>query len=216
MIFGFSALLVFLLLVGGLQYSLIGASIQALPHSSSLMLTLLFLFPFLTVAGIFPLHFLVIDRDHGAPWGAQAVCSILVTGVATLGMLKAGIAVYHEKDGTLPLRILESLAVVSAFWCCIGAYTQKNAKRFLAFYSSSHWAAILLVVVHPSALSLSAAIYYFIALSLSLCLIYPTLTAFHEHVGNDEMSHINGMGRRNRIVGVILLSGLCFFCSRRL
>jgi formate hydrogenlyase subunit 3/multisubunit Na+/H+ antiporter MnhD subunit len=93
----------------------------------------------------------------------------------------------------------------------VGAYTQTNAKRFLAFFSAAQWSTLLLVVAKPTALSLSASVYYFLGVSISLSLIYPVLGAFHEFAGDDEMRASYGAGRRGGMAGVLLLSGLSFF-----
>ncbi len=211
-IFGFCAILLLQLLTGGLQYADIAHAIQGISTPRALLIVLLFLFPFFAVAGLFPLHFLSIDRDHGAPWSTQAICSILVSGVAALAMLKAGVAVYHDSEtGRMPMRILESLGVIASFWCCIGSYTQLNAKRFLAFFSASQWSTLLLVVTKPTVLSLAASVYYFLGVSLALALIYPVMGSLHEFAGGDETSDTYGAGRRAGMAGVILLFGMCFF-----
>lgn len=166
--------------------------------------------PMMLMAGVFPFHFLIIDRDHGAVWPLQAASTILISGASVVALLKASIQFFFSSGaGASVLFLLMVLSFLGMTWGLLGALTQKSTKRYMAFFSVAQWALCFLTIAKPSELSLSSAIFYYLHASVAMGLLFWGLATLHEESKSDEdWDSIIGFGRRFITPSRMILLGL--------
>ncbi len=216
MVLGLFSLTLLAFVAGSLDYdALRGFYAISATHNLFIFWVMLGLAPMFFLAGLFPFHFITIDRDHGIAWPLQASETLLISGVGTISLVKAAVHFfYQEKNiaGEKVLTLLMVLGFVGLLWSILGAITQKSTKRFMAFFSAALWSICLITVASPSPQSLATIVYSFLCISISLLLILGGITQLHEKVGEEEnWSTLMGLGGRLPQDSRYVLLGLLSF-----
>lgn len=215
-IIGFFSLTILSYIAGGLEYDVLRKFYESsATHNLFIFWISLGLAPMFLLAGVFPMHFTIIDRDHGIAWPIQATETVLISGVSMMALFKAAVHFFYEDKNMGSSRILNLLMVlgfIGLLWSIMGALTQKSTKRFMAFLSSSLWSICLITIAIPSALSLASSVYYFVCASIALLLIFAGITRIHERIGEEESwDALVGTGTRfPQYARLVLLGLLCF------
>ncbi|RZA05099.1 MAG: hypothetical protein EOP11_13590, partial [Proteobacteria bacterium] len=189
---GFGSVLVLALVSGGLHYEVIAAQMKTLPlYSPEALLTIAALcLPFFLAGGIFPFHFITLDRDQGLPWSIQVMLDILVQGAVILAAWKMGVEVFGSaRPGQVAegMRVLQLAGLAGGFWLAIFAFSQENSKRLFSAIVGAQWFAILAAGAMPTKLGVSAITYAFSSVFLWTALLGFVWARLQESVGSDRM-----------------------------
>ncbi len=207
---GLGSVLVLLWISGGSSYSAVSKGLGlASPVSAYVGILALFL-PYFLAAGLFPFHFLPMDRDQGVPWAVQLIFNILIKGSVLLSLWKVAVDVLHLPGSSLSvgLSLLQLAAVVGGFWLAIFALSQGNSKRLFSSLVGASWALALAAGCNPTALSAAAIVYAFAALFLWSVLLGFTWCRLQESSGQEGIADVLGMARKHRTSGLFLLIAL--------
>jgi NADH:ubiquinone oxidoreductase subunit 2 (subunit N) len=210
---GFGSVLVLALVSGGLHYEVIAAQMKTLSlYSPEALLTILALcLPFFLAGGIFPFHFISLDRDQGLPWAVQVILTIIVQGSVTLAAWKMGVEVFGSaRPGQVAegMRVLQLAGLAGGFWLAIFAFSQENAKRLFSAIVGAQWFAILAAGAMPTKLGVSAITYAFSSVFLWTALLGFVWSRLQESVGSEKMESVHGAARSFRMAGLMLLIAL--------
>ncbi len=207
---GLGSVLILLWIAGGSSYAAVSKGLGlASPVSAFVGILALFL-PYFLAAGLFPFHFLPMDRDQGVPWPVQLIFNILIKGAILLSLWKVAIDVLHLPGSSISvgLSLLQLAAVVGSFWLAIFALSQGNSKRLYSSLVGASWALALAAGCNPTVLSATAIVYAFASLFLWSALLGFTWSRLQESSGKEGISDVLGMARKHRTSGLFLLIAL--------
>jgi len=210
---GFGSVLTLALVAGGLHYDVIAAQMKTLPlYSPEALLNIVALcLPFFLAGGIFPFHFINLDRDQGLPWAVQVILNIIVQGAVTLAAWKMGVEVFGSaRPGQVAegMRVLPLAGLAGGFWLAIFAFSQENSKRLFSAIVGAQWFAILAAGAMPTKLGVSAITYAFSSVFLWTALLGFVWSRLQESVGSERMESVHGAARSFRLAGLMLLVAL--------
>lgn len=210
---GFGAVLLLALIAGGLHFDLIASFIKEQPiyAPTTWLLVVALALPFFLLGGVFPFHFVSVDRDQGVPWAVQLVLGVMVQGALFLALWKLGVEVFGAARGHGPsegMRVLQAAGLAGGFWLTWFAFTQENSKRLFAALVGAQWSAILAAGSVPSALGLSSVTYAFASAFLWASLLGFTWSRMQEASGGPNLSHVHGAAKIFRGTGLFLLLAL--------
>jgi NADH:ubiquinone oxidoreductase subunit 2 (subunit N) len=210
---GVGSVLAIVLVSGGAAYEVIAGQMAQQPlYSPGVLFAVVALcLPFFLVGGVFPFHFIAIDRDQGLPWAVQLVFAVMVQGAITLALWKMGVGVFGAaRPGGVAegLRVLQLAGLVGGFWLAVFALSQTNAKRLFSALVGAQWFAILAAGALPSSLGLSAVTYAFSSAFLWSALLGFIWSRLQEFAGAEGLPAVYGIARRFRGAGLILLVAL--------
>ncbi|NBV42773.1 NADH-quinone oxidoreductase subunit N, partial [bacterium] len=152
--------------------------------------------------GLVPFHFWVPDVYEGSPDVITGYMSTVAKLTAFVGLLKlffVGYAIYGVVAKPLLVMVVASL-ILANLW----GLSQQSTRRTLAYSGISH-AGFLGIAMVTFAHNLGGAVYWY-ALSYALA----SLSAFYvlDQIGDYDMADIEGLLRRNRLLGVLLCVSL--------
>jgi NADH:ubiquinone oxidoreductase subunit 2 (subunit N) len=209
----FGSVLVLALVAGGVHYDLIGAQLKTLAAYSpdSLLLILSLCLPYFLAGGIFPFHFVMVDRDHGLPWAVQLTLGVMVQGAITLAAWRMGVDVFGSAPGggiAEGMRLLQLAGLVGGFWLALFSLSQTNSKRLFSALIGAQWSAILGAGAMPSLLGMSSVTYAFASTFLWSALLGFTWARLQEFAVGDRLEDVYGAARAMRVAGLVLLLSL--------
>jgi NADH:ubiquinone oxidoreductase subunit 2 (subunit N) len=210
---GFGSVLLLALVAGGLHYATISSELKNMaPYSPESLLTVLSLcLPFFLAGGIFPFHFVPVDRDQGLPWSIQLMLSIIVQGSISLAVWKMGVEIFGAaRPGSVAegMRVLQLAGLAGGFWLAIFAFSQENSKRLFSAIVGAQWAAILAAGAMPTELGVAAVTYAYASVFLWTSLLGFVWSRLQESVGGDKLEDVHGAARAFRAAGLMLLIAL--------
>ncbi len=210
--FGLGSVLLLVWLSGGSSYPLLAKGITASQGSSfqTLVGVLALFSPFFLAGGLFPFHFLSIDRDQGVPWAVQLVFVVIVQGAILLSLWKISVEVLYVPGGSLSLGldVLQIASMAGGFWLALFALSQENSKRLFSSIIGGSWALVLAAGAHPTILSASSVAYAFSSVFLWAALMGFTWSRLQEWAGGEKMNQVYGLARKYRSSGLFLLIAL--------
>lgn len=150
-----------------------------------------------------PFHFWAPDVYEGAP---TPVTAFMATVVKT-----AAFAAFYRMFASCFPALYQDWSVVVAFIAALTmlagnilAVYQKSLKRMLAYSSIAHAGYMLMAIVAFNEVSAGALFLYAIAYSLGSLGIFAVLQGISAKSGNESVEALNGLGKRQPIVGVFL------------
>lgn len=207
---GLGSVLVLLWISGGAGYDAVAKGLaEASPLAGCLGVLSLFL-PYFLSAGLFPFHFLPLDRDQGVPWSIQLIFTVLLQGSILLALWSLSVDVLHVPGKLNPfgLNLLQVASMVGGFWMAIFAVSQKNAKRLYSSLIAASWALALAAGCNPTELSASTLVYAFASIFLWSSLLGFTWSRLQEWAKTENIADVLGVARRFRTSGLFLLIAL--------
>ncbi len=210
---GFGSVLMLALISGGAQYDLIALQLktQGLYSPETLLTILALCLPYFLVGGIFPFHFIGIDRDQGIPWATQLILVVMVQGAIFLSVWKMGVEIFgaaSTEEISAGMRLLQIAGLAGGFWLALFSLSQENSKRLFSALVGAQWSIVLGAGAMPSALGLTAVAYAFSSIFLWTTLLGFTWSRLQESTEGDSLSHVHGAARTFRIAGLVLLISL--------
>lgn len=189
-------------------------------NGDTTLLTLAMLF---VIAGIgykiavVPFHSWSPDVYQGAPTPITAFISTASKSAGFLLLYRILATAFPQLAGAPDLRnfggwtsLLAFIALATVLVGNLSALPQMNAKRLLAYSSIGHAGFLLLAIVLWSSslpadreFGTAALIYYLIAYTVTNLGAFGALAVIAEAVGGDDLSHLNGLWRRN--IGLTLM-----------
>ncbi len=151
-------------------------------------------------AGIFPLHFWLPDAHSKASTPASALLSGVVVKVPVYGMI---LLLYALPVTAALRRALLIVAFASIFAGIVGALSQRNAKRLLAYSTVSQLGYILLGI---SSGSIYGAIYYSFAHMLFKGGLFLGIGSLADAQGTKNLDELSYRGSRGATATVVFLS----------
>jgi NADH-quinone oxidoreductase subunit N len=192
-------------LSGSTNLSQIAASIQG-PKLDPLLLAAIVL----TVIGFgfkvaaVPFHLWAPDVYQGAPIpsaafiasGSKVASFFIFAKVMMLGFKGAeGNGGWHEYNpGWVP--VLAAVAMASMLLGNLTAIVQSSVRRLLAYSAIAHGGYMLLAVMSPGGLSLSALVYYAITYGITTLGAFGVVSVVQDMRGGDRLSDFAGLSRR--------------------
>lgn len=213
LVIGLGALVILTLVAGGVHYDQLAAFAKTMDQYSiqSLFLIHSLFLPFILAMGLFPFHFVILDRDHGVTWAVQGIMGVLVQGSIALALWKMGAEIFGHSHGVDPsdgMKALQYCGIAGGYALLIFALSQENAKRLLAAILGASWSIILAAGAMPSAQSASAVAYSFAAVFLWGALLSFIWSRMQESAHDGSISAVFGLGKKFRASGLILLVAL--------
>jgi NADH:ubiquinone oxidoreductase subunit 2 (subunit N) len=210
---GFGAAVLLSLVAGGAHHEVLSAYLKTQdPYAPASLLVVACVFlPYFIAGGLFPFHFIAVDRDHGTPWSVQTVYSIVVQGSVAVAAWKTGVTVFghtQRPDVSEGLRVLQLCGLFGGFWLALFALAQENSKRLYSALVGSQWSAILAAGALPSVLSGTAMIYALSASFIWSSVLGFVWSRFQEWAGGDLLSDVYGVAKEFRTSGLILILAL--------
>lgn len=209
---GFGALVVTAFIADSLHYSTIRQIFVEGQSGGHLVLFSMCILPFWSGAGIFPFHLSSLDANHGSSWPSQACTSLVIQPAILIALVRVLMKVGYMPGAEMSQWLTKSFAVfglVGALWGLLGAITQSDSKRFFACFSFALWSICLIPIWDPSEFSLTVLIFQGFTVSISLSILFLVLSAFHEQRQSDELSALQGVGRRCIWESIVVLAALC-------
>jgi NADH:ubiquinone oxidoreductase subunit 2 (subunit N) len=210
--FGLGSVLLLIWISGGSSYSLLAKGFVASQGSAfqSLVGILALFSPYFLAGGLFPFHFLSMDRDQGVPWSVQLVFVVIMQGAILLSLWKISVEVLYVPgaSSSLGLDILQLASLAGGFWLALFALSQDNSKRLFSSIIGASWAMVLAAGAHPTELSASAVAYAFSSIVLWAALMGFTWSRLQEWAGGEKMNQVFGLAREFRASGLFLLIAL--------
>ncbi|MGZ3712294.1 MAG: hypothetical protein ACXVBE_11090, partial [Bdellovibrionota bacterium] len=167
--------------------------------------------PFVMAAGLFPFHFVHVDRDQGLPWPVVVTLDVIWQGAVTLAFWKMGVDIFGKaRPGEVSegLRTLQLCGLSGGFWLALVALTQENSKRLFSAMVGAQWSAILVAGALPSVLSATAITYAFSSVLVWTSLLGFNWGRFQESSGGENLKDVYGSARTFRSSGLLLLLAL--------
>jgi NADH:ubiquinone oxidoreductase subunit 2 (subunit N) len=215
---GLGAVVLLSLLAGGAFFSGIGEYMKAQPPYSPqglLVVASLFL-PFFMAGGLFPFHFVAIDRDHGLPWAVQIALSVTFQGTVAVAAWKMGVVVFGrfaQGEVSEGLRVFQLCGLTGGFWLALFALSQDNSKRLFSALLGAQWGAVMAAGARSTSLSATAMVYGFSAVFVWSAVFGLVWSRFQEFAGSEKISSVYGAAKSNRAYGLVLLLALaCPLC----
>lgn len=205
----------FFLVGAGLLYGLVGTLnmadlariVPTLPPSGDLLaVSALFLAGFGIKAALFPVFFWLPASYHTPSFAASALFAALLTKV---GMY----SIYRTFTGPLAAPIAEFrdllgvLAAASMVVGVLGAASQMQFRRILAFHSVSQMGYLLMGLAVGTPAALAAGIFFFLHHALVKANLFLVAGAVHHATGSNHLKddQIAGLMRRSPLLAVAFL-----------
>ena len=117
---------------------------------------------------------------------------------------------YSPTDATSSavLSGITACAFLGAFYGGLGALTQSNVKRFLAYFSVALWSTCLMGVGNPSPSTVAAVVFSFVSMNLALTVVFVVLGNLHGQRRSDDFIGLKGISSRRVFETLILLFAL--------
>jgi NADH:ubiquinone oxidoreductase subunit 2 (subunit N) len=213
LVVGFGALTLISLLAGGAHYGELATFVKSQEaYSPEVLAAVISLcLPFFMAGGLFPFHFVFVDRDEGMPWSVQTMLSVIAQGAISLAAWKMGMEIFgHSRPNQVSegLRTLQLCGLIGGFWLALFSLSQQNAKRLFSSMNSVQWSVILAAGALPSVLGVTAVAYAFSTAFLWSSLLGFIWSRFQEQAAGNQLSDVYGAGRLFRTGGLILLLAL--------
>jgi NADH-quinone oxidoreductase subunit N len=164
-----------------------------------------------TAAGLFfkiaavPFHMWAPDVYEGAPTPVTAYVSVASKAASFALLLRVFLTAFWpvRLDWEMMFAIV---AVATMTWGTLGALTQTNIKRLLAYSSIAHVGYILLGLVAANATGLQGmAFYLFVYAFMTTGAFAVVVLLRREGVIGDELEDMNGLIRRNPTAAILML-----------
>ncbi len=207
---GLGSVLVLIWISGGASYAAIAAGLSAATPMANYIGVLSLFLPYFLSAGLFPFHFLPMDRDQGVPWAVQLIFTVVIQGAILLALWSLSVNVLHAPGRLVPfgLDLLQVAAMVGGFWMAIFAISQKNSKRLFSSLIAASWALALAAGCNPTELSASTLVYAFSSIFLWASLLGFTWSRLQEWALTENIADVLGVARQFRTSGLFLLIAL--------
>lgn len=192
---------------GSMHFTEIAAKVLIDPNSPLLWISVLFL-----LSGIgfkltlFPFHTWAPDVYEGAPTPVTAILSVTSKAVAISFVTVLVFGPLHGiKDQMAPFLAL--LAGITLFVGNLGALKQHKLRRFMAYSSISQAGYLLLALLGPYDLALSAIIYYLFIYAFSNYLAF-FIFGVIERNRPETFDSLRGLSKENPLLAVALVIAL--------
>lgn len=208
---GFGALVIMASQVDDLSYDSVRTFFAQKTGLLALPLVFVLLLPFWGMSGIFPFHHRVIELNQGVAWPIQAAQSLLLQGVGVLALFKAIVLVFFTLGASISQIVLYGFSILGFLGALnggFGAISQHDGKRFAANFVLMQWSICLVSLGNPSAVSLSAALFYFLAAALGLAVCFIVWGGLLESRGSDALRGLRGARNRCLLECILLLTAL--------
>lgn len=150
-----------------------------------------------------PFHFWAPDVYEGAPTPVTAFMATVVKTAAFAAfyrMFSSCFSVLHQ-DWAVVVSIISAITMLAGN---ILAVFQKSLKRMLAYSSIAHAGYMLMAIVALNEVSPGAIFLYAVAYSLGSLGVFAVLQGISSQSGNESIDALNGLGRRQPVIGVFL------------
>ncbi len=164
----------------------------------------LFFVAFGIKAAIFPLFFWMPASYHTPAVSVTAVFAGLLTKVGVYGLIRTFTLLFPLTWGTpsLPLLVAAALTMVSGV---LGAASQAQTRRILAFHSVSQIGYMLLGLALATPLAMAGAIFYVVHHSVVKASLFLISGLMRRIGGSFDLQHLGGLYRRAPALAVLFL-----------
>ncbi|MGC8742494.1 MAG: NADH-quinone oxidoreductase subunit N [Verrucomicrobiia bacterium] len=151
-----------------------------------------------------PFHLWTPDTYEGAPTPVTAFLSVAskAAGFALFYKFIVSLFPYGEQISVI---IISLLAVLTMTIGNLIALYQKNLKRFLAFSSIAQAGYIMLGLVNPDQLGLTAVLFYLIVYLVSNMAAFGVVTIVAAQTGKEEMQQYVGFSQTNPFLASVMM-----------
>ncbi len=181
-----------------------------LEPGSALWLAPFFLFALLTKAALFPFHVWQPDAHAGATTSGSIILAGVLINVGLFGIIRIWPILFDDS-----LRwILLAVGASSLFFGALAAGGTQDAKRLLGYSSTSQLGFIVLGIAWGTQASVTAAIFYVAAHSVSKSLLFAVTGILGKRCSTTLLAPLTGSGSRSPylnaafFLGIISLVGL--------
>lgn len=164
---------------------------------------LLVLVGFLFKVSAAPFHFWAPDVYEGSPTPVTAFMATVVKTAAFAAFYRlfaSCFSMLHD-DWSGVVAVIAALTMLTGN---ILAVYQQSLKRMLAYSSIAHAGYMLMAIVALNQVSPGAIFLYALAYSLGSLGVFSVLSGVAAGSGNELISALNGLGRRQPVVGIFL------------
>jgi multicomponent Na+:H+ antiporter subunit D len=204
--------------VSALNMAVIGRSMAAIGHTPLFwFIVATFLVGFAIKAAAVPFHSWLLDAHPSAPAPVSALLSgafIKVAGVYALSRVM--FCVLGLSRGSAPhfFNLLVGLGVLSAGLGVLGALSQTDSKRLLAYSSVSQMGFILIGLGIGNWWGVAGALFHVLAHALGKGVLFLSVGSFERATGERELGSLRGLERSmpwsswSYLLGAFSLAGL--------
>ncbi len=155
----------------------------------------------------FPFHLWAPDVYQGSPAPATAFLSVgsKAAGFVLLLRVLFGAVPQITSQWQVLLMVTAAITILYGSLC---ALPQRNFKRLLGYSSIANAGYLLLGVAAESRTGSSAVLYYLGGYFFTVLAIFTVLCSLSSTIDNDEISALNGLGRRSPFLAAALSIGL--------
>ncbi len=159
-----------------------------------------FLVGFSLKAALFPLHVWLPDAHSSAPSPSSAILSGLVVKAYAFSLIKVLPLFLVMEPQAATHYAVRLVILIMAFLAIIGgsafALVQSKVKRLLAYSTVAQMGYIFLGIGIGTPLTLTAALFHFLAHALMKCCLFLSAGSMAQHTGAKDISGYDGMARR--------------------
>lgn len=206
---------VLLLTAIGLLYGLAGSLNMADLHGKLVdledqgllgVVAVLFLIAFGIKAAVFPLFFWLPASYHTPPIAVSAVFAGLMTKVGVYALIRTFTLIFPAGIG-LVTEIIFVTALITMATGVLGAISQTDMRRILAFQVIASIGFLLLGLSLQNPLALAAAVFYMVHAILLKTQLFMTLGIIGREAGSFELKDLGGLYQRQPGLALTFLLG---------
>jgi len=160
--------------------------------------------------GAAPMHYWIPDVYQGAPTPTTAFLSVGSKAAGFIALIRFSTPLLHSSASPQVVTLLALLASATLVVGNLAAIGQKNFKRLLAYSSISNAGFLLLALAanqngQANALASTSIVSFYLATYLLMTVAaFFVLAAVHVATGSEEISALNGLGKRNPTLALAL------------
>ncbi|MBN2724379.1 MAG: hypothetical protein JXR95_09940 [Deltaproteobacteria bacterium] len=199
---------------GTLNMAQISGGLREMNSAMAALAVLLILASLFTEMEIFPFNSWVGSAYRGAPSSISGLLSSAVALAGAYAMLRISYIVFGAGMGNIIrfgsfniTSILFWMGVVTVVTGEASAFTQKDAKRMLAWSSVGQMGMILMAIAIASEKSIYGAVFALITHSISKLLLFMIVGRLVSATGTSDWTRWKGIGRKNSILGIFFIIG---------
>ena len=157
--------------------------------------------------GIFPLHRWMVQATTESAAGVSAAISGIVLTLGAYGLMRVTMPDFPHATRQYSLLIV-GLAVVGAAWGAVGALSQNDVRRFLAYTNLGQLSFVLLAVGGHTSIALEGATFLLVAHGLAIVLLTLVAGSIEERTRTRSIRALGGLLEQMPRLGALWMFGV--------